>query len=159
MAYCICLWRPGKWDSAQYFLSGSFKIFWSFQFKYWAKLLQFIGYQKDYSSLIFYFNRFSLWMSETCLKPGSQKIRNNTIESQNGRSWKGPLDVIWCNTLLLKQGHLEQGTRPCVKVVFEYLQRRLQPHWASFSCALTLKVKQFFQMFRWNLLCSSPLII
>ena len=44
-------------------------------------------------------------------------------ESQDGRGWKGPLWIIWSNSLP-KQGHPEQVAQDLVQVGFEYLQSR-----------------------------------
>lgn len=45
-------------------------------------------------------------------------------ESQNGRGWKGPLEITQSNPPA-KQGHLEHIAQDGIQVGFDYLQRRL----------------------------------
>jgi len=55
-------------------------------------------------------------------------------------------------TLLPKQGHLQQAAQDLAQAGFQYLQRRrLHTSLGSlFQCSVTLRVKKFFLMFRWN---------
>lgn len=43
----------------------------------------------------------------------------NFTDSQNGWSWKRPLEVIWCKSLV-KQEHLEQAIQDYVQAAFDY---------------------------------------
>jgi len=56
-------------------------------------------------------------------------------------------------TLVLNQGHLEQATQDCVQVGFEYVQGRRCHNSSGQPVPVTLKVKKFFLVFRWNFLC------
>jgi len=68
-------------------------------------------------------------------------------------------------TPLLKQGLLQQAAQDHIQVGFEYLQRRRihNPSVLPVQCSVTLKVKKFFLVFRWNFLCFSlcplPLVL
>ena len=59
------------------------------------------------------------------LSPGRLKntFQPQDTESQDVRGWKGPLWVIWSNSLP-KQGHTEQAAEDLVQAGLEYLQRR-----------------------------------
>lgn len=57
-----------------------------------------------------------------------------------------------------KQGQLQQLAQDCVQVGFEYLQG-----WSNLlQCVITLTVKKFFLIFKWNflyfILCPLPLV-
>ena len=57
-------------------------------------------------------------------------------------------------TPLPNQGHLEQAAQDRVQVGFEYLQRRrIHNPSGQFYCSVTLRVRNFFLMFRCNFLC------
>ena len=57
------------------------------------------------------------WQQTSCL------IYSHFTESQNGRGWKGPLEITQSNPLP-KQGHPEQAAEDLVQAGLEYLQRR-----------------------------------
>ena len=98
-----------------------------------------------------------LW-SRGSRQPNSQNHRVSGV----GRDLCGPSSP----TPLPKQGHLQQAAEDLVQVGFEYLQRRRlhkPPLGSLFQCSVTLRVKKFFLMFRWNFLCFSfcllPLVL
>jgi len=68
-------------------------------------------------------------------------------------------------TPLPKQGHLQQVPQDCVQAGLEYLQRRRihNPLGSLFQGSVTIQVKKFFLVFRWNFLCFSlcplPLVL
>jgi len=73
-------------------------------------------------------------------------------ESQRHRGQKGPLEIIYSNTLA-KAGSLEQVTEESTQAGFEYLQRRLHNFSGQLvQCSVTLKVKFFLACM--ELLCS-----
>ena len=57
-------------------------------------------------------------------------------ESQNGRGWKGPLEIIYSNPPA-KAGSPQQAAQDLVQAGLEYLQRRRihKPPWAACSRA------------------------
>ena len=70
-----------------------------------------------------------------------------------GRELWGPSSP----TLPPKQSHLEQVAQEHIQAAFERLQRRRlhNPSGQLFQCSVTLKVKNYFLMFRWKLFCFS----
>ena len=76
-------------------------------------------------------------------------------ESQNGRGWKGPLEIILSNPLL-EQPLLEQGAQDCVQTGFECPQGRRLHSLPGQPVPLLWHPHRngvFSHVFSWNFLC------
>jgi len=113
---------------------------------------------KGYRSL--QFDKYKLILLLTCEAECVQEITQNHRMLGVGRDLCGSS----IPTPLPKQGHLKQGAKDLVQAGFECLQREsTTPLGSLFQCSVTLRVKKFFLLFRWNFLCFSlcllPLVL